>query len=110
MPKLNFTVQSAHQKDVTFEKIQIFLKNDNPFKKFDPKINSTFDESKKTLKIDGSQFKATILVTGLTTPNAALSNKESSQIEIQLEYPFLLSAFKNKIEEEVTKAIHKVLA
>ena len=101
MPKLNFELPSPIASDEAFTKIQSFLTSDNHFKRLDPKLSTTFDQSNKSCQINGSQFKANLKVN--TQNNASL-------VAIEVEIPFALALFKGKIKEEIEKAFKKVLS
>ena len=105
MPKFDFEIPVPTEPQNTFDKIKVFLNSDNNFKKFDPKMTCTFDESAKTCKLNGSQFTAKLKV-----HNDAVANSSSkSKVHIEVELPFSLSLFKVKIKEEIEKNFKKVL-
>lgn len=100
MPKLNFEMPAPLSADQAFTKIQTFLNSDNNFKKFDPKVTSTFDQSNKSCQINGSQFKADLKIKPLN---------DKCSVAIEVDIPFALTLFKGKIKEEIEKAFKKVL-
>ncbi len=100
MPKFNFDLPAPLDSQMTFDKIKVFLNSDNNFKKFDPKIACTFDESSKKCQINGSQFKALLHI---------LPSNDNSNIKIEVEVPLALALFKGKIQTEIEKAFKKVL-
>lgn len=100
MPKLNFEMPAPMNADQAFTKIQSYLQADNNFKKFDPKISATFDQASKSCQIQGSQFKADLLIQ---------PQNESCLVKVNVEIPFALALFKGKIQDEIEKAFKKVL-
>lgn len=103
MAKLKFSIPSPLDSATTYSKIQGFLKAENDFKKFDPSVQCTFEDSNKNCQVKGSQFTA-----GLKVQDGA-SGSTSSTIEVQVEIGMALSLFKGKIQEMLEKTVHKVL-
>lgn len=101
MPKLNFDFKAQVPADEAFNKIKSFLESDNHFKKLDPKLSTTFDQSQHLCSLKGSQFSAELKV----KPEAS-----ACQVDVQVEIPFALALFKGKIQEEIEKAFKKVLS
>ena len=99
MPKINFELPVSVEQKIAFKKIKSFLKAENDFKKFDPKVSCTFDEDSLTCKINGSQFDATI---------QTLEIKKKTHIKVEIDIPFTLVLFKSKIKDIVEKNIKKV--
>lgn len=100
MPKINFEMAAPLSSDQAFTKIQTFLNADNHFKRLDPKVSATFDQSNKSCQINGSQFKANLKVK---------PNNDKCLVSIEVEIPFALALFKGKIKDELEKAFKKVL-
>lgn len=100
MSKFTIDHQVKHTTDKTFETIQKVLGEGHDLKKFDPKIQCTFDPKTKTCAINGSQFKANLKVVGAG---------EGSKISVEVDLPFLLMPFKGKITESLTKMFQKYL-
>lgn len=100
MPKLNLELPAPLNSDEAFSKIQTFLNSENHFKKLDPKLTSTFDQSNKSCQINGSQFKANLTVK---------PKNDKCAVAIEVDIPFALSLFKGKIKEEIEKAFKKIL-
>lgn len=86
--------------DKTFDTVQKVLSKGDELKKYDPKIECTFDAATKTCKIKGSQFKADVKV---DTKGAG------SQIAITVDLPLLLMPFKGKISESLVRLFEKHL-
>ena len=101
MPKFKFELPAPIDSATAFKKIRILLNSENEFKKFDPKIASTFDEASKTFNVTGSQFKAQLQVKD--------QGEKSSQIAIEVDLPLALSLFKGKIQETLEKNLKKIL-
>lgn len=100
MPK--FTVDHDSQKPApeTFEKVKEFLLSSNDLKKYDSSINLDFDEAKMTCHIKGRQFKANMNV---------VPQSSGSKVSIVVDLPFLLTPFKSKVEESLTRMLSKYL-
>ncbi len=102
MPKFKFELPAPIDSATAFSKIKKLLNGDNDFKKFDPKVNCTFDESAKKCVVNGSQFNATLQVEA--------TDSKSSQIAIEVDLPFALSLFKGKIKDALEKNLKKILS
>ncbi len=101
MPKFKFELPAPLDSATTYDKIKKLLSGENDFKKFDPNVNCTFDESRHTCNVKGSQFNADLGVKSKAD--------NSSTIEIEVELPFALSLFKNKIQETIEKNLKRIL-
>jgi hypothetical protein len=101
MPKFKFELPAPSDSANTYSKIKNLLAGENDFKKFDPKVSCTFDESSQTCNIKGSQFKAHLQV----KPN----DSASSKVIIEVEVPLALSLFKGKIQEAIEKNLKRIL-
>ena len=101
MSKFKFEVPALLDSALAYSKIKSLLSGENDFKKFDPKVSCTFDESNKTINLNGSQFKAQLKVHA--------QDSKSCQVAIEVEVPLALSLFKNKIQDTVEKNIKKIL-
>ncbi len=86
--------------DEAFEKVQQVLSKGDELKKYDPKIDCSFDSASKTCKIKGSQFKADLQVS---------SKGSGSLISVTVDLPLLLTPFKGKITESLVKLFSKHL-
>jgi hypothetical protein len=102
MPKFKFELPAPIDSATAFEKIKKLLNGDNDFKKFDPNVSCTFDESSKKCDVNGSQFSATLQVKD--------KGDKSSQVAIEVELPLALSLFKGKIQEVLEKNLKKILS
>lgn len=86
--------------DKTFTAVEKVLSKGDDLKKYDPKIQCTFDAATKTCNIKGSQFKADLKV----EPKAG-----GSQIVVTVDLPLLLMPFKGKITESLVRLFEKHL-
>ena len=102
MPKFNFDLPAPIDSATAYTKIKTLLSGENDFKKFDPQVKCTFDESSKKCLVKGAQFSAELLVK--EKPD------KSSLISIEIELPFTLSLFKGKIQEALEKNLKKILS
>ncbi len=101
MPKFKIEYPSIKDADEAYKTIKGFLSKGSEIAKLDAKAQCTFDDSKKSASISGSQFKAEMNVA---------STGPQSQILITVDLPFLLMPFKGKIEESLVKMLNKHLA
>lgn len=102
MPKFKFDIPAPTDSANAFTKIQKLLKGENDFKKFDPKVNCTFDEPTKTCHVSGSQFSANLVVKD--------KDKKSSTIAVEVEVSLALALFKGKIKEALEKNVKKIFS
>ncbi len=86
--------------DKTFTAVEKVLSKGDDLKKYDPKIQCTFDAATKTCNIKGSQFKADLKV----EPKGS-----GSQIVVTVDLPLLLLPFKGKITESLVRLFEKHL-
>ena len=101
MPKFKIEHPSTKDADETYKTIKSFLSKENEIVKLDAKAQCTFNDSKKSASILGTQFKAEMNV----APEGP-----TSQISITVDLPFLLMPFKGKIQESLVKMLKKHLA
>ena len=101
MAKLKFDLPAPQDSAVTYNKIKDLLTGENDFKKYDPKVNFSFDEASKKCRIKGSQFEAELCVLN--------KGEKSSQVAIEVEVPMALALFKGKIKEILEKNLKKIL-
>ncbi len=103
MPKFTIDTKSEQNPTQTFEKIKKFLETDQDLKKFDPKLQCTFNASQLKGEAKGSQFKANISV----NPNA---DNSKCVVSIEVDLPLMLTPFKGKVQETLQKKLAKALA
>lgn len=100
MPKFTIDHQSSHNAEEAYKKIKEFLANDQDIRRFDPKLQCTFDDSAKCAAMKGSQFKA----------DMAVSNAGSgSKVSVTVDLPLMLTPFKGKVQETLQKKLAKYL-
>lgn len=102
MPKFTLEHQSSSPQPEAFSTLKNFLKEDTEFRRFDPKMELSFDESQNRLFIKSSQFKAEIHVKDLTS--------QGSHITVIVDLPLLLAPFKSKVQETLQRKLKKYLA
>lgn len=100
MAKFTIDHNVKHPTDTTFAKVQKVLEGGADLKKFDPKVDCSFDPKTKTCQIKGSQFKADLKV----APAG-----DGSKISVTVDLPLLLMPFKGKISESLVKMFEKHL-
>lgn len=101
MPKFKFELPASLDSATAYNKIKILLQGENDFKKFDPNVSCTFDESSQMCKLSGKQFNAELHVKN-TSP-------KTSTVAIEVEVPLALSLFKGKIQEAIEKNLKRIL-
>ena len=101
MSKFKFELPAKYDSATVYSKVKTFLSGDNDFKKFDPNVSCTFDESNKSCNVTGSQFSATIQVVP--------KDSSTCQILIEVELPIAFALFKGKIQETLEKNLSKLL-
>jgi hypothetical protein len=85
----------------TYKTIKDVLSKDNAISKYDANAKCTFDDSKRTCRVAGGQFKAEMKVDG---------SGAKSQVNITVDLPLLLMPFKGKVQESLTKMLSKHLS
>lgn len=100
MPKFTVDHETSHASEAAYGKLKQFLSKPGELKKFDPKTECSFNDALQTCSIKGSQFKAEVSVQ---------KSGEGSKVSISVDLPFLLSPFKGKVQESLTKMLAKQL-
>ncbi len=100
MAKVNLDVNSKFTAQDTFAKIKTVFGENSEIRKFDADMNCTFDDSQLSGAAKGSKFAADIKV----NPQG-----EQSVVSIEIEVPFLLSAFKGQIKSTIEKKLSSLL-
>jgi hypothetical protein len=100
MPKFTVESPSKHSAEETYQRIKKLLDGDTDLKKMDGKLTCTFDDMSLTGRASGSQFKADIKII----------SSASVKVQVDVEIPLLLSPFKGKIHDVLTKKLSKTLA
>jgi hypothetical protein len=101
MPKINIEHKSKVAAPLAMNRIKEFFETDKDLQKLDPKISCEFDPKSMTAKVKGSQFKADVSV---------IAEGASSQVQIVIDLPLLLTPFKGKVEDTVKKKLSLLLA
>lgn len=100
MPKVNVDVNSKYNAQDTFAKIKTFFGENSEILKFDAQMTSTFNDSQLSGTAKGSKFAADIKVN---------SQGDQSVVNIAVDVPFLLSAFKGQIKSTIEKKLSSML-
>lgn len=101
MPSVKIEKQCNLSPDDSFKRISDLLSNDKDLKKLDPKYKADFDKAKRSGTADGSMFKAKMNV------------KEASggsKVEIIVDLPMTMFAFKGMVEKTLSKKLEEALA
>jgi hypothetical protein len=101
MPKLNVDVNSKYAAKETFEKIKGLFGDSSDIKRFDPDMKSQFNDSALTCTAKGSKFSADLKVA---------AQGDTSQVNIEIDLPFLLGAFKGQIKSTIEKKLNSLLS
>nr|BFD68412.1 hypothetical protein HAGR004_34340 [Bdellovibrio sp. HAGR004] len=100
MPKFTIDHQSAHSAEEAYKKIKEFLSNDQDIRRFDPKIQCSFDDGSKCANLKGSQFKADMTVA---------TSGAGSKVSVTVDLPLMLTPFKGKVTETLQRKLAKYL-
>lgn len=100
MPKFTVEHLTATDTQTTFIKLKDFFTKTDEMKKFDPKVECSFNDQSQTCQLNGSQFKAEVHVS---------ANNTGSKVNIVVDLPFLLTPFKGKVQEGLQKMLKKHL-
>lgn len=101
MPKFTIDHQSSQSADEAYKKIKEFLNTDQDIRRFDPKLQCSFDDGAKAAKMSGNQFKADVAI----APAAS-----GSKVSVTVDLPLLLTPLKGKVTETLQKKLAKYLA
>lgn len=101
MPKFTVEHETSHPAPEAYSKLKQFLSKPEEMKKFDPKAECQFNDSNQTCAIKGSQFKADVSVQGQGT---------GSKVSITVDLPLLLTPFKSKVQEGLSKMLSRHLS
>ncbi len=100
MPKFKIEHESSHKPSEAYEKIKGFLQDDVEIRRFDPKLECTFNDAQQTGQLKGSQFKADMKIS---------ANGEGSKVSLVIDLPLLLTPFKGKVQDTLQKKLTKYL-
>lgn len=101
MPKVNVDVNSKYPAEETFTKIKSIFGENSEIKKFDAQMICTFNDSKLSACAKGSKFAADISV----SPQGS-----QSVVQIVVDVPLLLGAFKGQIKSTIEKKLSSMLS
>lgn len=101
MPKVNIDVNSKYSAEDTFQKIKGLFGDDSEVKKFDSSLTCQIDESNHTCHAKGNKFSAVVKVN---------PSENSSTVNIVVDLPMLLGAFKGQVKSTVEKRLHSLLS
>ena len=100
MAKVNIDINSKYPAPETFTKIKSLFGENSEIKKFDPQMNTTFDDAAMTAVAKGGKVSADLKV----SPQG-----EQSAVSVNVDVPFLLSAFKGQIKSTIEKKLAQLL-
>lgn len=100
MPKFTIDHQSKHNPEEAYEKIKEFLENDQDIRRFDPKLQCSFNDGCKKASMKGSQFKADMEV---------LSSGDGCKVSVTVDLPLMLTPFKGKVQDTLQRKLTKYL-
>jgi hypothetical protein len=101
MPKFTIEHQSSIAPQEAFGKIKDFLSKDGDIRRFDSKLECSFNEGSHTAQMKGSQFKADLNV---------LPSGTGCKVAVTVDLPLMLSPFRGKITETLKSKLSKYLA
>lgn len=101
MPKFTIDHQTSQNPDQAYQKIKEFLEQDQDIRRFDPKLQCSFNDGSKSANLKGSQFKADMAVSAAG---------EGSKVSVTVDLPLMLTPFKGKVQETLQKKLAKYLA
>lgn len=100
MPKFTIEHQSKKERDLAYARIKEFLQGENDLRKYDSKMKCEFNDQTKTCTIKGSQFSAAVSMEAMGAETKVL---------VLVDLPLLLTPFKGKVTEMLTKTLSKHL-
>ena len=100
MPKFTIEHQSSHKADEAYGKIKEFLNNDQDIRRFDSKLECSFNDGQRSGQMKGSQFKADLQVHDAGA---------GSKVSVTVDLPLMLTPFKGKVQETLQKKLAKYL-
>ena len=98
MPKVNIEYNSPLDAEATFTKVKEMLNSDEDLRKIDSSIQCDFADTARTGTVKGSKFQAEMNVS------------DSSQVNITVDLPFILGAFKGQVKSQIEKKLAQILA
>lgn len=101
MPKFTIDHMSSSNPQEAYSKIKEFLNNDQDIRRFDPKLQCSFNDGSMSAKMNGAQFKADMSVA---------ASGSGSKVVVTVDLPLMLTPFKGKVQETLQKKLAKYLA
>lgn len=98
MPKFTIDYSSKKNPEEAYKAMKDLISGRDELQKFDSKATMDFNDGQKTCQIKGSQFSAEMNVHPAS---------EGSRISVDVDLSFLLTPFKGKVEEMLTKMLAK---
>lgn len=100
MPKFTIDHSTPLEIQEAFIKIKEFLGHEEGIRRFDPKVQCQFNDANQSCLIKGSQFNAELKV---------LTENTGSKVSVTVDLPLMLTPFKGKVQETLTKQLKKYL-
>ena len=101
MPSVNIVRKTSYNAEDSFQIVAEVLSTDPDLKKLDPKFKFELDPETRTGEAEGTLFKAKVRV--------ADHGNDGSTIELSVEFPITMMAFKGMIERSLQKKIDEAL-
>ncbi len=101
MPKFTIEHQSTFSANDAYAKVKTFLNSEDEIKKFDPKLQCSFNDAQMSCHMNGSQFKADVQV---------LNVAGGSKVSLTVDLPLMLMPFKGKVQETLQRKLAKYLS
>lgn len=100
MPKFTIDHSTSLATPEAFVKIKEFLGHEEGIRRFDPKVQCQFNDSNHSCSIKGSQFNAELKI---------LAENSGSKVSVTIDLPLMLTPFKGKVQETLSKQLKKYL-
>ena len=100
MPKFTIDHQSQCDAQEAYSKIKEFLSQDPDIRRFDPKLQCSFNDASMSAALKGSQFKADMNVSAAGA---------GSKVQVIVDLPLMLTPFKGKVQETLQRKLEKYL-
>jgi hypothetical protein len=101
MPSVKVEKQTSLSPDDSFQRISDLLSNDKDLRKLDPKYKADFNKQNRSGTADGSMFKAKLNIREAGS---------GSKVEITVDLPLAMFAFKGMVEKTLQKKLEEALA
>jgi hypothetical protein len=100
MPKFTIDHASSSSAQEAYKKIKEFLSEDQDIRRFDPKLQCSFDDAAMIAALKGAQFKADMVV---------LAAGAGSKVQVTVDLPLMLTPFKGKVQDTLQRKLAKYL-